>query len=61
MKVINTLVFSGGGIKAVAYIGVFKKLEELIEQRKLNVENVPLIDIKTIDKIITGKSCYYLI
>lgn len=32
---INTLIFSGGGIKTLAYIGVLKKIEELIKQKSL--------------------------
>lgn len=31
---INTLIFSGGGIRGLAFIGVFKKLQELINKRK---------------------------
>lgn len=54
-KVINTIVASGGGVKGLAYIGVFRKFEELIEERKKleNMENfkeseckIPKIDIK---------------
>lgn len=31
---INTLIFSGGGIRGLAFIGVFKKLQELVNKRK---------------------------
>ena len=29
-KEYNTLAFSGGSIRGIAYIGVFKKIEELL-------------------------------
>ena len=32
MKEINTLVLSGGSVKGVAYIGIFKKIEEIIKE-----------------------------
>ena len=32
---INKLAFSGGAIKGVAYVGVFKKIEEMIHERIL--------------------------
>lgn len=34
-KEINTLIFAGGGIKTLAYIGVLKKIEELIIKQEL--------------------------
>ena len=34
-KEYNTILNSGGGIRGIAYIGVFKKLEEIINARKL--------------------------
>jgi predicted acylesterase/phospholipase RssA len=59
MKVINTLVLSGGSIRGVAYIGVFKKIEEIINSRKYLIENnlkcdLPIIDIKTITAVSVG-------
>jgi predicted acylesterase/phospholipase RssA len=51
MKVINTLVLSGGGIKGIAYCGVFKKLKELQEiEENCNVK----IDIKEIMAVSVG-------
>lgn len=35
MKEINIIITSGGGSKAIAYIGVIKKLEEMIEEKKI--------------------------
>lgn len=35
---INTLVLSGGGIRGVAYCGAFKKLRELHEMGKINLD-----------------------
>jgi NTE family protein len=63
MKEINTIAISGGGIKGLAYIGVFKKLEEIIQQRKIleshknfdeNNCKIPLINIKTICSVSVG-------
>lgn len=61
--IINTLLFSGGAVKGVAYIGVFKKIEELIAQRKVEASKpdfdessctIPLFDIKTICSVSVG-------
>lgn len=71
-KEYNILVCSGGAVKAVAYIGVFKKLEELINERKLveSQENfkeldckIPNINIKTVCSVSAGAifSLIYLI
>lgn len=35
MKEINIIIASGGGSKAIAYIGVIKKLEEMVEEKKI--------------------------
>lgn len=62
-KIINTLQISGGGIRGIAYIGVFKKLEEIQKMRRLAELNenheaskctIPLIDIKTINAVSVG-------
>lgn len=62
-KEYNTLVFSGGAVKGIAYIGVFKKIEELIidreiEERKIDFDeetyNIPLFNIKTICAVSAG-------
>jgi NTE family protein len=46
---INTLVISGGGIRAISYLGVFKKLEEL---QKNNTQFE--INIKTLCAVSAG-------
>lgn len=60
---INKLAFSGGAIKGIAYIGVFKKIEELIYKRRIeelkddfNAEtcNIPLFNIKSICAVSVG-------
>lgn len=60
---INKLVFSGGGVKGLVYIGVLKKIEELINERnkeELNVnfdENkckIPKFNIRTICGVSVG-------
>lgn len=64
-KEYNTLAFSGGSIRGIAYIGVFKKIEELILDRNIDVnkygihfdENnckIPLFNIKTICGVSVG-------
>lgn len=35
MKEINIIIASGGGSKAISYIGVIKKLEELVDEKKI--------------------------
>lgn len=60
---INKLVFSGGGVKGLVYIGVLKKIEELvIERRKAELDidfdgckcKIPKINIKTICGVSAG-------
>lgn len=69
---INKLAFSGGAIKGVAYIGVFKKIEELIHERKVEEAkpdfdattcNIPVFNIKTICAVSVGSifSLIYLL
>jgi len=59
-KVINTLVFGGGGVKGIAYIGVLKKIEEIIKKRnnlsdeEKETTQIPLINIKTICAVSIG-------
>lgn len=71
-KEYNILAISGGGVSGVAYIGVFKKLEELINKRKLLEKNkefkkehckIPLININTICAVSVGSvfSLIYLL
>lgn len=63
MKEYNILICSGGAAKGVSYIGVFKKLEEIIKERKLaesdcnfNKElcSIPIININTICAVSVG-------
>ena len=49
-KDINTLLCAGGGVRCIAFIGIFKKLEELIK----NKIEVPKIDIKTVAGVSAG-------
>ena len=69
---INKLAFSGGAIKGVAYVGVFKKIEELIHERILaessdNFDSekcdIPIFNIKTICAVSVGSifSLIYLL
>jgi NTE family protein len=54
---INTLVFSGGGVKGIAYIGVLKYLNELCERKKKDIDNkdnIPNIDINTVCGVSIG-------
>jgi len=71
-KEYNILINSGGGTKAVAYVGVFKKLEELIDERKVLEQmedfkesecEIPKININTICAVSAGSifSLIYLI
>lgn len=71
-KEYNTFVFSGGAVKGLAYIGVFRKIEELIIDRKIEECNVdfneeickiPLFNIKTICAVSAGSifSLIYLL
>jgi predicted acylesterase/phospholipase RssA len=54
-KIINTILSSGGGSRGICYIGVFKKIEELIESKKSNPDSeLPLIDIKKIVGVSVG-------
>jgi len=48
MRTIEILCLSGGGARTVSYVGVFKKLEELKESKKIN------IDIKEISGVSAG-------
>ena len=50
MKEINTLVFSGGSMKSISYVGVFKKLEEM----KLKNDTNYNMNIKTICGVSAG-------
>jgi NTE family protein len=52
MKTIHTLVLSGGGMKGIAYAGVFKFLEEI--QQKKKFYNKLKIDIKTLCCVSVG-------
>lgn len=69
---INKLAFSGGAIKGIAYIGVFKKIEEMIykrrvEEAKIDFDaskcDIPLFNIKTICAVSVGSifSLIYLL
>ena len=69
---INKLAFSGGAIKGIAYIGVFKKIEELIYERRIaeskpdfdsNTCNIPLFNIHTVCAVSVGSifSLIYLL
>jgi NTE family protein len=69
---INKLAFSGGAIKGIAYVGVFKKIEELIYERRLEESrvdfdavkcNIPYFNIKTICAVSVGSifSLIYLL
>lgn len=71
-KEYNILVVSGGGCKGVSYVGVFKKLEEIIKQRKLaesyldfnkETSDIPLININTVCAVSVGSifSLIYLL
>jgi NTE family protein len=62
-KEYNTICFSGGGSKGVAYVGVLKKLEELINERKILEQmedfkesdcKIPLININTVCSVSVG-------
>lgn len=55
-KEINTLVFSGGGVKGIAYIGVLKYLEEISKSLDYDKEtcNVPNINIHTVCGVSIG-------
>jgi NTE family protein len=71
-KEYNIMALSGGAVKGVAYVGVFKKLEELINKRKVLESKpdfkeseckIPKINIKTICAVSVGTifSLIYLI
>ena len=71
-KEYNILLFGGGGMKGIAYVGIFKRLEELVRERKLLEQSsdfnreeclVPLINIKTVCGVSVGSifSLIYLI
>ena len=55
-KEINTLLCSGGGTRTFTFIGVLKKIEELIVKKTENPDdsNIPLIDIKTVAGVSAG-------
>lgn len=68
----NTLVYSGGGIRGLAYVGIFKKIEELISERRIeeckldfspDTCSVPLLNIKTVCAVSVGSifSLIYLL
>lgn len=70
--IINKLAFSGGAIKGIAYVGVFKKIEELIYERKMEELkpdydkdrcDLPIFDVKTICCVSVGSifSLIYLL
>lgn len=72
MKEINNLVFSGGGIRGLAFIGIIKKLQEFVKKRKnlelqdnFDIESckIPLVNIKNICAVSIGSviSLMYLI
>lgn len=69
---INKLAFSGGAIKGIAYVGVFKKIEELIYERRLEESKpdfdadkciIPKFNINTICAVSVGSifSLIYLL
>lgn len=54
---INTLIFSGGGVKGIAYIGVLRYLNEICERRKnedIDKDSIPNIDIHTVCGVSIG-------
>jgi NTE family protein len=53
-KEINTLILSGGGVRGIAYIGVFQALEELQEARNSGDCTVPNINIKNVCTVSIG-------
>lgn len=62
-KEYNTLLCSGGAVRGLVYIGIFKKMEEMILQRKIEEANVdfnedlcilPKFNIKTICAVSVG-------
>lgn len=55
-KEINSLLNCGGGIRCVTFIGIFKKLEELIKEKAKNPENenIPIIDIRMVAGVSAG-------
>ena len=60
-KVINTLVMSGGGLKGIAYIGVFKFLDELKQNPEytIDIKEICSVSIGTITSLlyILGYTC----
>lgn len=62
-KEYNVFCLSGGAVKGVAYVGVFKKIEEMIVERQLEEAKpdfdeakceIPLFNIKTICAVSVG-------
>ena len=59
-KLIDTIVCCGGGIRCTSFIGVFKKLEEIIKTRAVleeageDVSGVTQIDLKTFAGVSAG-------
>lgn len=57
-KEINTLIFSGGGVKGIAYIGVLKYLDEICIKRSSNFNDekceIPKMNIKTVCGVSIG-------
>lgn len=43
-KEINTLIFSGGGVKGLAYIGVLKKIEEYMSYKIDKIDKITELD-----------------
>lgn len=60
-KEINTLIFSGGGVKGLAYIGILKKIEELsINNKDIDIDNKEIdIDINKKDTDIDINKIIY--
>ena len=61
-KEINTIVFSGGGVKGIAYIGVLKYLEEISKCSDYDKEtcNIPKINISTVCGVSIGSIVGFL-
>jgi NTE family protein len=64
-RLIDTIVASGGGIRCVCFIGVFKRIEELLAKRqeletkntdtsKEELDNLPVVNISTFAGVSAG-------
>jgi predicted acylesterase/phospholipase RssA len=56
-KEINTLLFCGGGVRSVSFIGILKRIEELINIKQNETEigiEIPIINIKTVAGVSAG-------